>query len=469
MIISVKRLISFLTEKSYILAWIIFIVFTTASIIVSLNRFWQYEVFYYDFGIFDRAIWLVSQFKPPIIDHLVTGNKLIFADHFSPSIFIFSPLFWITDRPEILLVAQSLVVGISGLFIYKIGRIVTKNSLFSLSISISYYLFIGLQNAVISDFHEITVATVFAVLCFYFFLKNKKIWTLLFFIITLGFKESNFLFAAGLAVAFFFLNKSWRKFSIFLFILSLAWGITAIKLVIPYFSGGTYGYEVAFSLDKNNLLNDLLGNEAKRQTVFYSLFSFGFLPVLSPFFWPLIVQDFLVRFLSGRVSLGLHYSALLSVIMAISSSYGFLLLNKIKFIKKYTVVLSLLIIFNAIFLYRFVLRGPLALSYNISFYSHTKDFNFLNDLISKVPPSSSVMAQNNLASHLTHQKDIWVLKDDYESYKPEYIVLDMRKGQNINDFFPTSSPSIILQNLLHDKNYLTIYNNGNQYVFRKKE
>jgi uncharacterized membrane protein len=403
----------------------------------------------------------------PIIDHLVVGGKLILADHFNPSIFILSPFFWVTDRPEILLVAQSIIVGISGIFIYKIGKIVTKNSLFSLSVLISYYLFLGLQNAVLFDFHEITVSTLFAVLCFYYFLKNRKTLTLLFFIITLGFKESNFLFGAGLAFAFFFLNKTWRKFSISLFALSIIWGIIAIKFIIPYFSGGIYGYGVEFSPDKLNLISDLLGSPAKQHTVFYSLFSFSFLPVLSPTFWPLIIQDFLVRFFSGRVSLGLHYSALLSVVMAISSLYGFPVLRKIKIIRNHLNIVSVIVILNAIFLYRFILRGPLALSYNSDFYAHTKDFQFLNDLVSKVPPHTTVMTQNNLASHFAHQENIWVLKDNYESYKPEYIVLDFRSGQNVNDFFPTKNLTLILRKLSTDKNYSPIFDNGNQYIFKR--
>lgn len=463
-----KRSFNLLKKNPDIFALASCCTFILASILVSLNRFWQYEMFYYDLGIFDRAIWLVSRFKAPIIDHLVIGGKMIFADHFNPSIFLISPFFWLTDKTEILLIIQAFAVGISGLIIYKIGEIVTKNCLFSLAILTSYYLFVGLQNAIISDFHEVTVATPFVAACIYFFIKNKKLPSLVFFLITLGFKESNFLLGAGLAIAFFFINKSWRKFSILLFILSIIWGLIAIKLIIPYFSGGTYGYEVGFSLDKINLIDSLLGSPAKRDTVFYSLLSFGFLPILSPTFWPLIVQDLLVRFLSGRVSLGLHYSTLLSVILAISSFYGFLVLQRIKITKRHMNILSLLIILNALFLYRFVLRGPLALAYNSDFYTHTKDFQFLDDLVSRVPSNATVMTQNNLAPHFTHYRNVWVLKPDYKSYQPEYIVLDLRSGQNINNFFPTDDVHSLLQAILLDSSYSIMYNNGNQYIFRRK-
>lgn len=460
-------LILLLRKNFNFLSFLLFFLFTLSSILVSLNRFWQYEVFYYDFGIFDRAIWLVSQFRPPIIDHLVVGGRIIFADHFNPSIFIFAPFYWLFERSEILLVIQSFTVGLSGLYIYKIGNLITKNSFFSFSVLTSFYLFVGLQNALIFDFHEVTVATLFLVLCFYFFLKNKTLLTLLFFLLTLGFKESNFLLGIGIAICFGLLNKKHLLFALSLIALSILWGVVTIKFLIPYFSGGQYGYSVIFSWDKLNLLSVLFDNPTKRATIFYSFLSFGFLPLLSVVFWFLILQDFLVRFLSSRITLGLHYSALLACILAISSLYSFSVLQKIKMLKKYLFIVSVLLVLNAIFLYRFVLRGPLALSYNISFYQHTKDFKFLNEFVAKIPLSSTVMTQNNLASHFTHAKNLWVLKDNYENYKPDYILLDLRDGQNAANFFPTQDPNLILNNLLRDKNYSAIFNNKNQYLFKR--
>src|SRR3989338_8471312 len=113
-----------LKNKTYIdfIAYALCLVFIAAGILVSLNRYWQYEVFYYYFGFFDQAIWRASQLQPPIIDHLVVGGKWIFADHFSPSIFLLSPFYWLFQRSEMLLIAQAIIVGLSGIFLYKIGK-----------------------------------------------------------------------------------------------------------------------------------------------------------------------------------------------------------------------------------------------------------------------------------------------------------------------------------------------------------
>jgi hypothetical protein len=111
------------------------------------------------------------------------------------------------------------------------------------------------------------------------------------------------------------------------------------------------------------------------------------------------------------------------------------------------------------------------LAFNSAFYRETGNFNFLNKMVEKVPQNTSVMTQNNLATRFTHQ-NIQLLNKDYATAKPDYILIDIRKGQNPNDFFGTSNdmPGLqrILQQILHDKNYIDIYKTKEQYVFKRK-
>ena len=94
------------------------LIFFIRGVLISLYRFWQFDVWYYDFGIFNQAIWNLSQFRSPIIDHFIVPGKIIFADHFNPSIFLLTPLYWITDHAEVLLIAQSALVSVSGFIFY---------------------------------------------------------------------------------------------------------------------------------------------------------------------------------------------------------------------------------------------------------------------------------------------------------------------------------------------------------------
>lgn len=454
-----------------ILAFLFFLFFSLAGILVSVNRYFQYDVYYYDFGIFDSAIWQVSRFKPPIIEHLVVGGKLIFADHFSPSIFLLFPLYWLTDRPEVILIAQALIVGISGLVLYQIGKNILKNKFLSLSILACYYLFIGLQNAVITDFHEATIMTLPLMLIFWSIVKNNIKLFFISLLITLGFKESTFLLGIGVGIAVLFLKKEWRKISLLTILISVLWGILAIKFIIPFFSDGSYSYSPSFPQGFLGKLTMLFDHQDKRRTLFYSFSNFGFLPVLSPVFWPLILQDFLTRFVPDgyptRWGLGLHYSAQTSVILAVSSIYSLCFLQKIKFIQKMRPILAILLIINALFLYRFILKGPFGLSYNPDFYKHSKDFTFLDNMIKMIPKEATVMAQNNLAAKFTHQK-VWLLRKNYYYYNPDYILIDIRAGQNPNNFFGTKEHLKILASIKRNPDYSIIYQTKEQLVFKRK-
>lgn len=446
------------------------ILFIIAGILVSLNRFWQYEVFYFDFGILDQSIWKISRFAPPVIDHYILGAKWIFADHFSPSLFLLSPFYWLSSRNETLLVVQAVVVGLSGLMLYKIGRYVLKNKLLALGILFCYLFFLGLQNAVITDFHELTIMTLPLMLVFWAIIHKKSLLYFIFLLVTLGFKETTFLLGVGIGISIFFLRKEWLKIGLITIILSLVWGYIGIKVIIPSFSNGLYIYTPTFNSNIFDNVISFIDHPLKQKTLFYSFYSFGFLPIFTPAFWFLLLQDYGMRFIGDscctRWDLGLHYNAQSAVLLGISSVFALRRLQHIKFISKFLPLLIILIMVNAIFLYRFVLHGPLALAYNPAFYAHTKDFIFLDNLVKKIPNNASVMTQNNLASHFTHQK-VFILRADYNNYKPQYIVVDLRQNQNANNFFGTKDILAIVELLRKDSKYELIYKTKEQFIFRR--
>lgn len=452
------------------IAYFLCVLFVIAGSLVSLNRFWQYEIFFYDFGIFDQAIWRVSRLQAPIIDHLVVGGKWIFADHFNPSIFFLTPIYWLTERSEALLVAQTVIVGLSGLVLYAVGKEILRSRFQSLSIIICYLLFVGIQNAVISDFHEVTVMTLPLALTFWAFVKKRRVLYFLFLVLTLGFKESTFLLGVGIGVAIFLLRNSWVKEAWLTIIFSLFWGLASIWVIIPYFSGGSYQYGFSLPEEKSELLFAFLNHPVKQNTFFYSFFSFGFLPFFSPSFWLLIFQDLFIRFIPNaptRWELGLHYSAQLAPLLATSSFYVLRRFQKLTVLAATNFLCTLLII-NAIILYRFVLHGPFGLAYNGTFYKNTNNFVYLDALIKKIPKNKSVMTQNNLGVRFTHQ-EIFLLRYGYDLYSPSYILIDVRGGQNPNNFFGTKDIDKIIKKIRSDPHYMLAYQAKEQFIFKRIE
>jgi len=75
------------------------------------------------------------------------------------------------------------------------------------------------------------------------------------------------------------------------------------------------------------------------------------------------------------------------------------------------------------------------------------------------------MTQNNLAVRFTHQ-NIAMLQYNYSSFNPDYVLIDLRKGQNPNNFFTIHNIKGIFERLRADKNYHLIYSTNEQYVYK---
>lgn len=445
-------------------------IYTLAAALVSLHRFWQYEVFYYDFGIYDQAIWNVAHFRPPIIDHFVIPGKIIFADHFNPSIFLLSPVYWFTSRPEALIIVQALAVGASALVLYALGRRLLKHDLASAAIVISYLLFVGIQNALIADIHEVTYMVLPLSLTLYGILtQNKKLFWISFFI-TLGYKESTALLGIAMAMLIYWKNPSWKKTAIVVGSISLLWGIATTQYFIPYFYGRKYFYTPSIDPNPFAIIGSFFNAPEKIRTLTITFGSFGFLPLLTPVMWPLIIQDLATRFMQHefplRWTLGLHYSTQMAVICAVSSMLSFSAVMRRIPDKRTITGISIMLIALSIFLHRFVTRAPLGLAYNPAFYQNTKNFTFLDDLLSRVPKGASVMTQNNLAPHLIHTNQVYLLRAVYDDFMPDYFVLDLREGQNFNDFFGADIEALKLT-LPKDTRYEIYYQNGDQIIYKR--
>jgi uncharacterized membrane protein len=451
----------------------LFLVFTVAGSLVALNRYWQYEVFYYDFGIFDTAIWKVSQFQPPIIDHLVVGGKLNLADHFTPGLYLLSPLYWFTDKQEILFIAQAFAVGLGGFVLYATSKKILQNGWYSIAVMMTFFCFVGLQNAVITDIHESTFMVLPLSLMFWAVAHEHKKMLLIAFAVVLSLKESTFLFGMAFSLYLFFVRKSWWKEAVGILVCSILYGMIVIQVVIPFFSKSPYQYMPEFPKTPSGLLLSFVNNEVKRDTLLTTFRSFGFLPLFAPHTWLLIGQDFLTRFAplntGTRWTLGLHYSAQLSVFMVIGTIYTLRLLLNEKRVRSIVPFICLLLVLNAMYLHQFVKRGPLGLAYNPAFYRHTASFSYIDEFVALVPRSATIMTQNNLAPHFTHHKTVWLLRGDTDGLKPDYVLLDVREGQNGNNFFGSPDPSPIWTMMHQNPAYEVVKQTEKQALFKRKE
>lgn len=446
------------------------LVYVIAACAVSLNRYWQFNAFWYELGLYNEAIWKVSRFQPPTIEQF--DNKIIFADHFNPSLYLFSPVYWFTDRTEAILVTQAAAVGLSAWVAYLIGRKFLKRKIALFALLSAYLGFVGLQNALYTDFHDTTVATLFVILAFWAIFNRKWVWYFLFLLIVLGFKESMPGLGFGMGLYLIIRRDRNIKTGLLTILISTLWYFSAVKIIIPYFSGGIFAYEPIEYRDFQSAFSAFfIPLDLKARTIFLSLATFGFAPIFNLSLWPVIVEHYAERFVfSGaatRWDLGFHYNATISPLFFISSLSVFKFIEKRRF---FTFCWSMLIIASVIFLHRFYLHGPLMLASHPVFYWETKNAKFMEDFFKTIPKNGLIMTQNNIAAHLSQYRVRLIDFKGFSRINPDIVALDLRGGQNANNFFPSNfdEASRLSHFLYLDSRYSKLEFTSDQLIFVKK-
>lgn len=201
---------------------------------------------------------------------------------------------------------------------------------------------------------------------------------------------------------------------------------------------------------------------------FWNMASFSFLPLFQLPLLPIIFFDLIVRSFSQRYTLGLHYNAEIAPTLFMATLFG------LKTIKKFTnknilYKTSLILALNSFLIFRFILHGPFLLGFNPVFYQHKKNFKFLDKPISLIPKNAKVAAQHNLTSRFFHQ-EVFILRPGWEEFNPDYIIFDLRPGQNPNNFLgiKEEEKEAFFDSVLKNPKYKVIYHEGDQYVLKRK-
>ncbi len=474
--------------KNYLLSrkliLLVTLIYTAIILTVLLNRFWQYEAFYYDHGMMEGTAYQVSQLQMPVHDRQY-GRVSIYIDHLYPSLQLFlAPFYWLNSSYETPIVVMAVTIGLSVLVAYEIAKKYIKNHLMIYALLFAYMFYIGMQNALIFFIHDITVEIPFLMLLFWSITNSKIRLFYLLLIINLGFKESVSITTAAIGLFMFIAKPPWRKHAIVTILISTAYALLAAKVVIPFFYtqafgvAGQFRYTPQLSANPLTMLSWFVDTAEKRETIVASLTSFGWLPIFFPPSLILIVQDLAQRFVlidhasTLRQGLNLHYNANLAVILFYCSVLAVARLEKHKWYRKFGVLFhAILIVLVVGYFHRVAYRGPLGLVYNPEFYRITTNMKFMDDFVAKIPTTGKLMIQNNLAVRFTHNNLYLLLGMDHlRSVNPDVVAMDYRPGQNPNNYWPVSDADMasISAQLLADPRYRVIYADDYRYIFQKK-
>ena len=462
-----------------VLLFFLVAVFTLGFSLISVLRHFRFESFAYDLGIYDQALWLMSNFKVPIS---TIKNSHILGDHLIPSLYLVSPIYWFFDKVKALLIFQSFWVALGAIPVYLLAKEKLKKLFFSLILSFSYLSFFGIQNGVFFDFHPLVMAAPLLAWWLYFFEKKERIHFLIFFLL-LGLQENISLLMAAFGIMFIFRRET-KKVGFIIITLSLGWFLLATKIIIPHFLHGEGFAYLPQQLIFNPVffLKEIFYPFQKTKTILLTLGNFGFLPLLYPPVLIPIFEQFTERFVGNVVATrwgtGLHYSAPLAPILV----YGTIKSLEKNFFKKRKLLTYSLggLFFLIVVFYQYFLHLPLNMLAKRDFYQLPERREQINEAMTMIGEKESVATQNNLLPHLSHREKIFtfsscqdvpdpsrgmscqfLIDEDsgelplIEKEKVKLILVDLTPGQNPNNFFPDGEERLkkYMEKLLLDKKY----------------
>ncbi|MFA5136181.1 MAG: DUF2079 domain-containing protein [Patescibacteria group bacterium] len=298
----------------------------------SITRLLSFNAHYYDLGIMDQAVYNTSRGRIlELTDPNSQTNISRLAIHFDPILAFFAPFYWILPDPIILLIGQSVILGLGGIAVLLIAQHIL-NSRFLALISLFLYLnYYPLQLSNMFEFHAVTIATTTLLFAFYFLalfpLKKKRnnfIVGMIFVILTLLTKENTPLILIALC-GYLSIKRKEKKVYLFTGLSIFVFFILVVFIMIPFFRKSQsfalsyYDYHHPLSL-----LRWLFSLRSIRYMISLTA-PLAFLPFLAPMQFMIIIPELFINLLSSNDNMRAmyyHYTALIVPFTIIATIYG---------------------------------------------------------------------------------------------------------------------------------------------------
>lgn len=405
-------------EKVTYVALFICFIFFCSYLTLSFVKHLHYQTGY-DLSIVNQIVWQYSRLTIPVSSVNAYAFSPVFSDHIEFIYDLIAPFYWILPDARTLIILQAIAAGLSGIPVFLLARKYKINKYLSFALLISYFMFFGVQNALWSDVHSLVFGVSFLAFFIYFLDIGKKWPVILFFLLAITSKEDMGLIT--FLIAFVYFIKTRRKFTFLLMVLSAIYVLLLYFVYFPNFTLVGYQYSNRNGLLSNiNLLN-FFNTAEKRQVIFYSLSSFGFLPLLNPLLLIPFVGDLGHYFIFGNDtatsthSVFLHYRVTDAILLVWST---ILIISKFKKLNRgyfavYILFFSLLM--------TYVLHSPLTYLSKKWFWTEPSGVKNINQILNYLPNDAYVVTQTNIAPHISNRKFIvtmWGEGKDFEEESP---------------------------------------------------
>ena len=198
----------------------------------------------YDLGIYDQVVWNMAHgrfFMTTLVYE--TGG---YYDHFEPILAIISPLYWLFSDARVLIILQSLALGLGSLPIYlyarcRLGWFGTKAAaMVAPVIAATYLLYPALHNANLNDFHEVGLIPPLLGFALYGLLRGRRRVLFIFLVLCLLVKEDLAITALAISLYIILLQPKGfrRRDGFWMAAITVAWILLVLFVFYPALTRG---------------------------------------------------------------------------------------------------------------------------------------------------------------------------------------------------------------------------------------
>ena len=387
-----------------------------------------------DLAKFDQSIWNTSRGRPY---QITIGEDLVIQSHFSPSLALFAPLYWLWSDIRILFIAQSLLMGGAGFLIYWHFR--RQAPWLGLAVFAAYLMHPVLHHVNLTEFRRITLAAFAASFAMYHLLRRQYAWMAVGLALVLLSKEDLSLLVVAFGVYILLFQKE-LKVGFLTLAIGLAWFILVPFALLPELmthdqvegyqhAASSYSYlgatlpEILNTLAARPLvLWDYIGDPARLMALFNFLWPTAFFFLLAPEIALFMVPNLGLLMASTTDRMGLlaaWYPTVLLVILYWAVGLGISRLPP----KWRGPSLGLLLVVSAAawFSRSEVWPGP---RFDAALFQVSDQERQVSEALREIPAAAIVMAQDPLVPHLSHREEIYLLPWVRGGNQPDYVLLD---------------------------------------------
>ena len=202
---------------------------------LSVLRHRAFNTGRFDLGNMVQAVWSTAHGDPLEVTSLAGEQFVRLGAHFDPILVLFAPLWLAWPSPDLLVVAQALVVALGALPVFWLARKHLASERAALGFVLAYLLNPALQWMTMSEFHPVALATPFLLFALWYLDEERLLPFAVFALLAVATKEHVGLALAGLG-AWHLVSRRRALPGGAVVATGLAVSILALAVVIPYFS-----------------------------------------------------------------------------------------------------------------------------------------------------------------------------------------------------------------------------------------